>query len=198
METRNLEAHARNNEFGNWGPSADLPRGLGILETRNLEFAREYPGICTLGILESGICGGVSWNLPMRKQGIWKLGSLHGSADPQRGLLNLGNSETRNLEFAEEYPGICTLGNMKSGFWGPSADPRRGTGNSETRNLDFGFPCCKVAPPPPPPSRSGLPLIPPRDLPALVDRGSTAFRTWTSFMIVHVPRYSLRSVGELE
>ena len=152
-------AHAKNNkEFGNWVPSADLPRGLGILETRNLEFAREYPGICTLGILESGICGGVSWNLPTRKQGIWKLGSLRG---PTEGPWNLGNSETRNLEFAEEYLGICTLGNMKSGFWGPSADPRRGTGNSEIWNLEFGFPCCKVAPPPPPPRalgyRSSLP-----------------------------------------
>ena len=82
------------------------------------------------------------------------------SADPRRGP---GNSETRNLEFAEEYPGVCTLGNMESGFWRPSADPRRGPGNSETRNLEFaisyleefGFPCCKVAPPPSPPSRSG-------------------------------------------
>jgi hypothetical protein len=89
------------------------------------------------------------------------------SADlPRRGP---GNSETRNLEFAEEYPGVCTLGNMESGFWRPSADPRRGPGNSETRNLEFaisyleefGFPCCKVAPPPPPPralgDRSSLP-----------------------------------------
>ena len=29
------------------------------------------------------------------------------------------------------------VGNMESGFWGPSADPRRGPGNSETRKLEF-------------------------------------------------------------
>jgi hypothetical protein len=98
---------------------------------------------------------------------IWilALGFWDPSADPRRGP---GNSETRNLEFAEEYPGVYTLGNMESGFWHPSADPRRGPGNSETRNLEFAiwknleeFPCCKVAPPPPPPralgDRSSLP-----------------------------------------
>ena len=141
---------------------SDPRGGLGNSETRNLEYAQEYPGICTLGILESGICRGVSWNLPMRKHGIWILGSL--SADPRRGP---GNSETRNLEFAEEYPGVCTLGNMESGFWGPSADPRRGPGNSETRNLEFaiwknwGFRAARLPPPPPPPralgDRSSLP-----------------------------------------
>jgi hypothetical protein len=103
-ETRNLE-------FG--GPSGSDPRGvLGNSETRNLEFAEEYPGICTLGILETGICGGVSWNLHTWKHGIWILGSLCG---PTEGPRKLGSSES----------GICrvpwricsTLGNMESGIW---------------------------------------------------------------------------------
>ena len=40
----------------------------GASETRKL--CREYPGICTLGILESGICGGVSRNLYTWNVGI--------------------------------------------------------------------------------------------------------------------------------
>jgi hypothetical protein len=93
---------------------SDPRGGLGNSETRNLEYAQEYPGICTLGILESGICRGVSWNLPMRKHGIWILGSLcgppcsHGGAPETRklGIWNLQRSilesthlETWNLDF---------------------------------------------------------------------------------------------------
>ena len=66
---------------------SDPRGGLGNSETRNLEYAQEYPGICTLGILESGICRGVSWNLPMRKHGIWILGSL---CRPTEGPRKLG------------------------------------------------------------------------------------------------------------
>ena len=36
---------------------------IGNSETRELECAEQYPGICTLGFLESGSGGGVSWNL---------------------------------------------------------------------------------------------------------------------------------------
>jgi hypothetical protein len=49
-ETRNLELGGR--------PLGSDPRA-GASETRKLgisEYAQEYPGICTLGILESGIC----------------------------------------------------------------------------------------------------------------------------------------------
>ena len=165
-----------NSETGIWGPLGSEPES----------------GPRKLGNSESGICPGVSRNLHTRNLGIWNL---------RRSILESAHEETRNLEIGfpprtyrgaleswklgnsesgicREYPGICTLGNMKSGFWGPSADLRRGTGNSETRNLDligfpwrictqletwnleFGFPCCKVAPPPPP--RSRAPRAPPR------------------------------------
>jgi len=104
------------------------------------------------------------------------------SVDPRRGP---GNSETRNLEFAEEYPGVCTLRNMESGLWGPSADPRRGPGNSETRNLEFGLPCCKVAPPPLPPLALWVTAHP---SPPWSTVGQPLFVNG-HIMIVHVPRY---------
>ena len=107
-----------NSESGIWGSLGLGPkrgtRKLANSETRNLEFAEEYPGICTLGILESGICRGVSWNLPMRKHGIWILGSLcgppcsHGGAPEtrklgiwnlQRSILESAHLETWNLDF---------------------------------------------------------------------------------------------------
>jgi hypothetical protein len=112
--------------------------------------------------LESGICRGVSWNLPMRKHGIWILGSLCGP--PTEGPRKLGNSES----------GICrgvswSLHTWKHGIWilaslcRPTEGPRK-LGNSESGICyleEFGFPCCKVAPPPPPPralgDRSSLP-----------------------------------------
>ena len=146
-ETRNLE-------FG--GPLGSDPRGgLGNSETRNLEFAREYvPGICTYS---------ESWNLEFAEEypGIFprrnkEFGNWGPSADPQRGLSNLGNSETRNLEFAEEYPGICTLETWNLDFGVPTEGPRKlgksesgfrrgvSPGESahlETWNLEFGFPC---------------------------------------------------------
>jgi len=144
---------------------SDPRGGLGNSETRNLEYAQEYPGICTLGILESGICRGVSWNLPMRKHGnIWILGSLCG---PTEGPRKLGNSES----------GICrgvswSLHTWKHGIWilaslcRPTERPRK-LGNSETRNLEFaiwknlGFRAARLPPPPPPPralgDRSSLP-----------------------------------------
>ena len=109
-------------------------------------------GPLKLGNSESGICRGVSRNLHTRNLGIWNL---------RRSILESAHEETKNLEigvppwthrgaleswklatqklgicfyleFAEEYPGICTLGNMESGFWGPSADPQRGP---ETRKI---------------------------------------------------------------
>jgi len=157
-ETRNLE-------FGGRPLGSDPRGGLGNSETRNLEYAQEYPGICTLGILESGICRGVSWNLPMRKHGnIWILGSLCG---PTEGPRKLGNSES----------GICrgvswSLHTWKHGIWilaslcRPTERPRK-LGNSETRNLEFaiwknlGFRAARLPPPPPPPralgDRSSLP-----------------------------------------
>ena len=116
-----------NSESGIWG---SIWGSLGLGPKR---------GPRKLGNSESGICGTVSWNLHTRILGIWKwrrsiLESAHmesrnldtgnsmvATADPQRGL---GNSETRKLEFAKEYPVICTLGNMESGIWGPSADPQ--------------------------------------------------------------------------
>ena len=103
-------------------PSRPDPRGgLGNSESGIC------PGLCSrnlhaLGILESGICGGVSWNLPTRKQGIWKLGSL--IRGRHRGAFRI--LETRklgiwNLQRSILVSGICTLGNMESGFWVPSA-----------------------------------------------------------------------------
>jgi hypothetical protein len=61
-----------NSESGIWvylqtGPKRG-PRKLGNSESG---ICREYPGICTLGILESGICGGVSRNLY-----IWNVGII--------------------------------------------------------------------------------------------------------------------------
>jgi hypothetical protein len=159
-----------------------------------------------------------------RKHGIWNL---------PRNILESAHSESWNLEFAEEYPGICPPGNKEFGNWGPSADPQRGaletrklgiwnlqrsileSAHLETWNLVFGvplrthggapetrklgnwnlmsipwrictlgnmesgiwFPCCKVAPPP---LALWMTAHPSRALPALVDRGSTAFRKWTS------------------
>ena len=85
---------------------------------------------------------------------------------------------------------------MESGCWGPSADPRRGPGNSETRKLEFDeYPLENLYTwkhgiwnlvsmvqgcPPPPPLALWMTAHPSRALPALVDRGSTAFRKWTS------------------
>ena len=61
-----------NSESGIWvylqtGPKRG-PRKLGNSESG---ICREYPGICTLGILESGICGGVSRNLYIWNVGIF-------------------------------------------------------------------------------------------------------------------------------
>ena len=146
---------------------SDPRGGLGNSETRNLEYAQEYPGICTLGILESGICRGVSWNLPMRKHGIWILGSLcgppcsHGGAPEtrklgiwnlQRSILESAHLETWNLDFGvplQTHGGAPET--RKLGIW----------------NLLFriwknlGFRAARLPPPPPPPralgDRSSLP-----------------------------------------
>ena len=113
-ETRNLEfggpsgldlqeEASETRKLGIWNLGVPWARTQeGASETRklgiwNLPGPREYvPGICTLGILESGICGGVSWNLPMRKQGIWKLGSLRlrGPTEGPFESWKLGNSES--------------------------------------------------------------------------------------------------------
>jgi hypothetical protein len=159
-----------------------------------------------LGNTESGICPGISWNLHTRNLGIWNLrrsilesahqetrnleigvpprthrGALEtrklGIWNLQRSILESAHLETWNLVFGvplRTHGGapetrklgnwnlmsipwrICTLGNMESGIW---------------------FPCCKVAPPP---LALWMTAHPSRALPALVDRGSTAFRKWTS------------------
>ena len=108
--SRNL--HTRN--LGIWnlrstGVSWNLPtRGI----TRNLEIG--VPPRTYRGALES-------WKL-----GIW---NLPGS------ILESAHSESWNLEFAEEYPGICPRGNKEFGNWVPSADLQRGLGILETRKL---------------------------------------------------------------
>jgi hypothetical protein len=176
LETRNLEfrcpsaldqrgglgnSETRNLEFG--GPSGSDPRGvLGNSETRNLEFAEEYPGICTLGILETGICGGVSWNLHTWKHGIWILGSLCG---PTEGPRKLGSSESGICRVPWR---ICTLGNMESGIW-----------VSVTARL----------PPPPPPRALGDRSSLPGPSPPWSTVGQQLFVNG-HLMIVHVPRNS--------
>ena len=168
-----------------------------------------------LGNSESGICPGVSWNLHTRNLGIWNL---------RRSILESAHEETRNLEIGfppRTYRGALEswkLGNSESGIcrgvswnlhtwkheiWilGSLRGPTEG--HRKLGNMESGIwvSVLQGCPSPPPPSRSGLPLIPPRDLPALVDRGSTAYRKWTSFMIVQCTCTSIRSLlvyGQLE
>ena len=182
-----------NSESGIWVylQTADPRGGLGNSETRNLEFAEQYPGICTPGILESGSCGGVSWNLHTWNLGIWKVWSFRG---PTEGPWKLGNSETGTCGTVSRNLRTWNLGNwMLGSLCGPTEGTRK-LGNSETRNLEFGFPCCKVAPPPPRAlgDRSSLPgpSSPP---------GSTAFRKWTSQdSTTWIPQYGHLETRNLE
>ena len=82
-------------KLGIWefvGPSCCDPRGvLGNSETRNLEF-----GGRPLGSDPRGGLGDAASET--RKLGIWNM---------PRSILESAHSESWNLEFAEEYPGIC-------------------------------------------------------------------------------------------
>ena len=101
-----------NSESGIWDsmfPSAlDRRGGLGNSKTRNLEFGGPLGEDCSSETRKLGI-----WNLGVspdrtqegasetRKLGIWNL---------RNSILESAHSESWNLEFAEEYPGICTPG----------------------------------------------------------------------------------------